>query len=325
MRRNKSKILAHKTVIPKKGKVISRKAFLHSGTKSNVRKVCISRKLGGIGDVLMATVALREFKRENPDCRLTFAIDEKSTWDNTYGKLLIGADFIDKVIDKSKIRKERFGFYRDITTCCIEEENSSPNPRGRIEIFSSHIGVGRISCYIPFYKETKSEINKHDEIFTKYKNMHKFFIHVASNEKKRCWGRKNIKNLIKLINSRYKDCVIFVSDFNSREERWERINNVVNISLLNIRESASHIKRCDLFIGPDSGLMHLAAAVKTRSLVIFGSIPPEKRIKHYDTHSSIRMDELGCIGCWYKPCPYNLKCMRDLSAERVFKKIKGMI
>jgi hypothetical protein len=129
MRRNRSRILAHKSVISKKSKILKKGPFVNI---NNNGRVCISRKLGGIGDVLMATVALREFKRENPNCHLTFAIDEKSTWDNTYGKLLIGADFIDKVIDKSKIRTERFIYYRDITTCCIEEEHSSPNPRGRI-------------------------------------------------------------------------------------------------------------------------------------------------------------------------------------------------
>ena len=322
MRRNKSRILAHKSVIPKKTKVFKRGSFISSNKNS---KICISRKLGGIGDVLMATVALREFKRENPDCHLTFAIDEKSTWDNTYGKLLIGADFIDQVIDKSKIRTERFAYYKDITTCCINEENSSPDPRGRIEIFASHIGVGKLNNLVPFYKETKNEKNKHDEIFIKYRNKNKVFIHVASNEGKRCWGRENIKNLIRLIDQKYKNCVIFVSDFNNRSFRWDHINGVVNVSSLDIRESASYIKRCDLFVGPDSGLMHLAAAVKTTSLVIFGSIPPEKRIRHYETHSSIRMDELGCIGCWYKPCPYNIKCMKDLSAERVFNKIKEMI
>tara|TARA_A100001201_G_scaffold143445_1_gene145131 strand:- start:10398 stop:11366 length:969 start_codon:yes stop_codon:yes gene_type:complete len=322
MRRNRSKILAHKSVIPKKSKIFSNGSFVNL---SKHNRVCISRKLGGIGDVLMATVALREFKRENANCHLTFAIDEKSTWDNTYGKLLIGADFIDKIIDKSKIRTERFEYYRDITSCCIEEENSNPDPRGRIEIFSSHIGVNKINNYIPFYKETNEEKEKHDNIFLEYKNKNKFFIHVASNEGKRSWGRENIKNLIYLINQKYKNCIIFVSDFNNRSFRWESIKNVINVSSLDIRESASYIKRSDLFIGPDSGLMHLAAAVKSKSLVIFGSIPPEKRIRYYDTHSSIRMDELGCIGCWYKPCPYNVKCMKDLSAERVFNKVKEMI
>ena len=98
MRRNRSRILAHKSVISKKSKIFKKGGFVKISKNTTV---CISRKLGGIGDVLMATVALREFKRENPECYLTFAIDEKSTWDNTYGKLLIGADFIDNIIDNT--------------------------------------------------------------------------------------------------------------------------------------------------------------------------------------------------------------------------------
>ena len=75
----------------------------------------------------------------------------------------------------------------------------------------------------------------------------------------------------------------------------------------------------DLFIGPDSGPMHIAGALKKKSVVVFGSIPPEARINYYPSHSSVRMDELSCIGCWYKQCPYNKKCMRELKGARVGK------
>ena len=292
---------------------------------SALNRTCILRGLGGIGDVLMATVALREYKRENPETELIFAIDRESTYDDTYYKLVKNAEFIDRIISKKDLVKEKYREFYDITTCCIEEENSKPFPRGRISIFASACEVRRIENSVPFYKEEEIEGSRCESFLEKYEGCKKFFIHTASNEGKRSWPTKNILELIQLINAEYKDAVVFVSDFNRTYSDWDVIRNVVNVSELNIRESASLIKRCDLFIGPDSGLMHLAAAVETKSLVIFGSIPPESRTSYYPTHESIRMDELVCIGCWYKPCPYDTKCMKNLTSERVFNKVKEMI
>lgn len=288
-------------------------------------KVCINRALGGIGDVLMATVALRELKRENPDIHLTFAIDQESTHDNTYYKLVKNAPFLDAIENSKYIRKERFDAYFDITSVCISEENSTHFPRGRIEIFSESIKVKNLKNKVPFYLEEQSEKEKFDLMFEKYKETKSFFIHTASNDSKRSYSKKNTVELVKLISNKYPDSVIFISDFNKIYSDWKSIDNVIDVSRLDIRETASIIKRCDLFVGPDSGLMHLSAAVKTKSLVIFGSIPPDSRIKNYDTHSSITLESLPCLGCWYKPCPYDIKCMRDLKAEVVFKKVRKMI
>lgn len=311
-----------------KGNELVSTSRLKIANKSNLSaldRTCILRGLGGIGDVLMATVAVREYKRENPNTQVIFAIDRDSTYDDTYYKLVKNADFIDKIISKKDLVKEKYREFYDITTCCIEEENSRPFPRGRISIFASACQVRRIENSIPFYLEEEVEANRCEIFLEKYKSCKRFFIHTASNEGKRSWPTKNILELIQLINAKYKNSVIFISDFNQTYSDWDIVKNVVNVSGWNIRECASLIKRCDLFIGPDSGLMHLAAAVETKSLVIFGSIPPESRISYYPTHESIRMDELACIGCWYKPCPYDTKCMKSLTAKRVFNKLEEMV
>ena len=60
----------------------------------NNLEICIDRPVGGIGDVLMASVAMREFKRCNPSSKLTVALDRHTTYDDTYYKLLFNAPFI---------------------------------------------------------------------------------------------------------------------------------------------------------------------------------------------------------------------------------------
>ena len=135
-----------------------------------------------------------------------------------------------------------------------------------------------------------------------------------------------MKKVIELIRKELPEYQILVSDFNSvLENEVYKDKNIINVSRFDIRRTASLIKRSDFFFGPDSGLMHLAGAVGTKSLVAFGSIPPEVRINHYPTHKSIRDDSLKCIGCWYRECPYNTKCMKNIKPEVVLKKIRRLL
>jgi hypothetical protein len=86
------------------------------------------------------------------------------------------------------------------------------------------------------------------------------------------------------------------------------------------------IQQCHVFIGPDSGPMHLAAALNRNTIALFGSVPPEARINHYPTHEPITASNMPCLGCWYEPCPYAVKCMETIEAsivlQRALNKVK---
>lgn len=291
----------------------------------NKANVCIDRPVGGIGDVLMASVAIREFKRQYPNSKLTVALDRHTTYDDTYYQLLFNAPFIDNFEDSRYVVREKYDVYFNIKSVCIEHEHSGRPELNRIDIFAKACKVKSIKDWVPFYKETNEESEKANDLFKRYEKKLKFFIHSSSNEGKRSYFWKNTIELISLLRKEFPECIIFVSDFNKVLKKIEYGDQVIDVSELNIRESASYIKRCDLFFGPDSGLMHLAAAVKTKSLVVFGSIPPSSRINHYSTHKSIRLEGLSCLGCWYSVCPIDIKCMKDLKADKILNKIKEMI
>ena len=305
-------------------KKITKKKFNRSNDFSS-GEICIDRPVGGIGDVLMASVAMRELKKQCPGIVLTVSLDRHTTYDDTYYKLLFNAPFIDRFEDSRYVIRERYKKYFNIKSVCIEHEYSGRPEMNRIDIFAKACKVKKVSSWTPFYLETNEEQIDADEIFIPYGDKLKFFIHSASNEGKRSYAPEHTKTLISLLRKEYPESIIFVSDFNRVLKKQEYSDNIVDVSELDIRQSASYIKRCDLFFGPDSGLMHLAAAVKTKSLVVFGSIPPSSRINHYTTHKSIRLEELDCLGCWYKACPISVRCMKDLRPERVLDRIKEML
>lgn len=305
-------------------KVFKKKIEEKELQSSKLETVCIDRPVGGIGDILMATVAMREFKRENPNTKLTVAIDRHTTYDDTYYKLIYNAEFIDDIIDSRYVNKRKYDAYYNIKSVCIQREHSKLPQINRIDIFAKACGVKKIKNYIPFYKEENHEAVWAVQFLKKYKK--KIFIHSASNEEKRSYSKENLEKLIELILKEMPEYYLLISDFNKvLDQKIFENKRIVNVSKLDIRESASLIKRSDFFFGPDSGLMHLAGAVGTKSLVAFGSIPPEVRINHYPSHSFIRNEKLKCIGCWYAKCDKNIKCMKDLSAEKILLKIKELL
>jgi heptosyltransferase-2 len=84
-----------------------------------------------------------------------------------------------------------------------------------------------------------------------------------------------------------------------------------------ILESLAFIKRMDFAVGVDSGTLHMAAAVGTPVIALFGPMnenkwgpPGEKNI--------LLTAPVDCRPCNLKtPCRFDLRCMKDLSVEKV--------
>jgi ADP-heptose:LPS heptosyltransferase len=149
--------------------------------------------------------------------------------------------------------------------------------------------------------------------------------HTASYDNKRTWPIYKYPELIAYLNGKRKDFFYFVNDFQNLYTGWSSLKNVANISQYQIREKAALTQNMDFFLGPDSGPMHIAGALDTPGLIMFGSIPPDSRINHYKSLSSITASNLACLGCGYKSCPVGVKCMTSLSTEKVGNKILELL
>lgn len=67
-----------------------------------------------------------------------------------------------------------------------------------------------------------------------------------------------------------------------------------------LHESALILSFCDIFIAPDTGLVHLAAAVSCPTIAFFGLALPEKRIDYSSNIFGLIREDLECIGCLHK-------------------------
>jgi ADP-heptose:LPS heptosyltransferase len=98
-----------------------------------------------------------------------------------------------------------------------------------------------------------------------------------------------------------------------------------------LQEVAFSISRCKMFIGNDGGLAHIAAATGIKTFVLFG---PSSYIKNkpFSKNSYAIGINIPCRPCQFNldnvfgsgksGCPFNMRCMKEMSVEFVLKEIK---
>ena len=106
---------------------------------------------------------------------------------------------------------------------------------------------------------------------------------------------------------------------------------LINVETKNLRETAAVIKRSDIFVTNDSGLMHIAAALDRKIVPIIG--PTNENFIHpWRTEYKTASLNLECAPCfYYSPKPLTcsrrdvkFKCLKELSVEQVFNLVAEM-
>jgi 3-deoxy-D-manno-octulosonic-acid transferase/heptosyltransferase-1 len=90
-----------------------------------------------------------------------------------------------------------------------------------------------------------------------------------------------------------------------------------------LRELACIYREAALLVTTDSGPMHLAAAVGTPIVALFGPTDPARTGPYGPGHRIIRKG-LSCSPCFRKRCE-TPRCMTDISVEEVFTAVKEML
>lgn len=85
---------------------------------------------------------------------------------------------------------------------------------------------------------------------------------------------------------------------------------------LDLAASAALLKRCSLYIGLDSGPMHMAALAGVPVVALFGPTHPERVGPYHVAHRIVRAANLECLGCRRRSCPH-LSCMEGISVDMV--------
>lgn len=91
---------------------------------------------------------------------------------------------------------------------------------------------------------------------------------------------------------------------------------LISAGRLNLAESAALLEQSSIYVGVDSGPMHIASFVKTPAVALFGPTDPAKVGPYGDGHVIVRRDKLSCLGCRKRSCE-NPRCMDEIDPDEV--------
>jgi ADP-heptose:LPS heptosyltransferase len=98
------------------------------------------------------------------------------------------------------------------------------------------------------------------------------------------------------------------------------------VNQLSLPETVALIAQADLFVGLDSGLLHIAASTRTPAVGLWG--PTSAKFLFLESESKFFVtSSVDCQGChhrvprlhWFTGCPYEIRCMRDILPETVLQ------
>jgi ADP-heptose:LPS heptosyltransferase len=99
----------------------------------------------------------------------------------------------------------------------------------------------------------------------------------------------------------------------------------VIIPLVSLTQMAALLERCRAAVTNCNGPMHLAEAVATPTLTIYGPTEPEVWNPGGPHHRYIQAAGVDCLGCNLNECPTQHECMRHLPAQRVWQELERML
>ena len=148
------------------------------------------------------------------------------------------------------------------------------------------------------------------------------------------WEAFKWQKLINKIHSEY-DAVIIQFGLNTGDgsSEYDHLTGVKSLaSRLRGAEIVALIAGCDLMISIDSGPVHVAGAVGTPIIGLFGPLNPSLILPPASPALGLCSD-VPCLFCfnrtpvinWLTGCPYDIACMKKLDDDTVFEAVKSML
>ena len=281
-------------------------------------KICISRKCGGYGDILVARMIFEDIKNTNPDFDITFALP------TTFHQIVLDHPFIDSVKDCNEINHDDYISSYDISTVCsgYEATQRKKLDKHRSDIWAESIGI-----------KLKNH-NMHLPHFEKYKNQ------IFENWKK--LGYKEGQKIVAFsprsavqIRNLTDDAVLHILKKLKRDDIFIYIiNHIPIIDYMhipyckgsNLIEAMSLIDFSDGLISTDTGTLHCGGGYNKPILGIFNYTNGEIIGKYYENLVVVQKNQKDdpswtCGPCNdFAKCPYEitnyiLRCSKEISHQ----------
>jgi heptosyltransferase III len=161
-------------------------------------------------------------------------------------------------------------------------------------------------------------------------------VSVGTKVQSKDWGRDNWRSLLNETAKLYPDHALALcgageenaaSEFAADGWRQNSSAPVINLcGLLTPRESAAVFSHARLFIGHDSGPMHLAAAVQTPCVAIFAARNKPRVWFPYGKQHRVLYHRTDCWGCGLETCIVERKkCLTSITVNEVLEEVRQVL
>jgi heptosyltransferase-2 len=148
----------------------------------------------------------------------------------------------------------------------------------------------------------------------------------------KCWYPERFGELGKRLFEKWKATILLFGKEEERPIAKEILQHLKEggidlIGKTNLLQLAALLERCQLIVTNDTGTMHVATAVGTPVVALFGSTDPSTTGPWGDGHIVIRKD-VPCSPCLKRICPTDHRCMELITVDEVEEvidnKLKGL-
>lgn len=148
-------------------------------------------------------------------------------------------------------------------------------------------------------------------------------LHISAGNEFRDWGGQRLIRLVTLLSQIPRVKVALIGSEIDRQTEEEIIKKgeapvLSMVSRLNLRELRELISQASLFVGPDSGPMHIAATTPTPIVAYFGPTLPA-HFGPWKARSTLLEKDFDCRPCRQRQCIHeDFRCLRTISPEEVY-------
>lgn len=263
----------------------------------NPKAIFVRRRSGALGDDLLMSLVLPALKEKYPDKKIVVEARWVEFFKNN--------PYVDWVTDKhfrttKRHLKPKYAIDEKTTDSIYKQMMQSVGLQGR--------AAPQLYLHEAEIRQTRE---KYDFPYIAICPVGK--VKFSANRKE--WGVENFQKLRDLMPaSRFIQIGL---------KRDPLLNNVIDARGVPVMESAAIIKSSLFFIGLEGGLMHLAKAVGTKAVIIYGGfLRPE--ISAYEENLNIS-NLVDCSPCFHSAYPHEpcetMKCMAGITPQMVYEKI----
>ncbi|NNE66983.1 MAG: lipopolysaccharide heptosyltransferase II [Pyrinomonadaceae bacterium] len=150
----------------------------------------------------------------------------------------------------------------------------------------------------------------------------------SQNSNAKRWIPSHFGQLADMINEQYDAGVVLIGS-DSEIATAHEVTGATGADIVDLTgktsvgEAVGVLAEIDLFVSNDMGLAHLASAVGTQTITIFGPTNPTTTSPW--KAEVVRRDDIECAPCHLRECPIDHRCMTRIGATDVFEIVQRKI